>query len=191
MSGGYLRRGRVLYLRNNCVHGEGRLLDPDGSTRREIATKPNEINTDQNTFLSDMEQSFRNEFGDSTPPQLLVYTHYLPCTLDSHHCAELLRDYVTKTSRNVTVGYTEVFVKSDQERALQTLKDSGIEVWLIPWQQEADLRQLSMYFSHFNFCQREDAPIDAWARYQLHNRQQNIRYDPLVNWEMDPWRQPF
>ncbi|KAH3829931.1 hypothetical protein DPMN_103162 [Dreissena polymorpha] len=131
-----------------------------------------------------MEQSFRHTFGDSTPPKLLFYTHYSPCTLDSHHCAELLREYVRKTSRNVTVGYAEVFVRSDREHALQTLKDSGIEVRHIPWQQVADLR-------HLHFCQRLDAPIGAWAGYPLEYRQQNLCYDSRLHRDMHQWRQTF
>ncbi|KAH3741869.1 hypothetical protein DPMN_048599 [Dreissena polymorpha] len=109
---------------------------------------------DQNTFLSDEELYFQQDVGNSTTPHLFIFCHYLPCTLNSHNCADLPNELVKKTGRKVSIGYTEVFRTSDRDRALQTLNDTGIEVRYIPWQQDADLRQLSTHFKNISIFQR-------------------------------------
>ncbi|KAH3829933.1 hypothetical protein DPMN_103164 [Dreissena polymorpha] len=133
---GYFMKGRSIYLRNNCNHGEARLLDPDGEIRKKNNTSNTQtVNDDCNTFLQDMELSFREQFGDSTRPYLLIYSHYVPCTIPSHFCAGLLKQFVRKTGYNVLVGYTDVFFKSNCEKALKTLRESGIQVRHIPREQ--------------------------------------------------------
>ncbi|KAH3737693.1 hypothetical protein DPMN_044286 [Dreissena polymorpha] len=135
ISDGYFMKGRSIYLRNNCNHGEARLLDPDGEIRREITCNPHTVVDDGNNFLHDMELSFREQFGDSTRPYLLIYSHYVPCTIPLHFCAGLLKQFVKKTGYNVLVGYTDVFFQSNREHALSTLRKSGIQVRHIPREQ--------------------------------------------------------
>ncbi|KAH3741868.1 hypothetical protein DPMN_048598 [Dreissena polymorpha] len=135
LSDGYYMKGRSIYLRNNGNHGEARLLDPDGELRREITSKPHKIVNECNTFLLDMELSFRKQFGDSMTPYLLIYSHYVPCTIPEHFCAELLKQFVRKTGYNVLVRNTDIFCKSNCDNALKTLRESGIRVRHIPMEQ--------------------------------------------------------
>ncbi|KAH3697895.1 hypothetical protein DPMN_085407 [Dreissena polymorpha] len=73
LSDGYFMNERSIYLRNNDNHGEARLLDQDGELRREITSEPHKIVNECNTFLQDMELSFRKQFGDSMTPYLLLW----------------------------------------------------------------------------------------------------------------------
>ncbi|KAH3735260.1 hypothetical protein DPMN_041724 [Dreissena polymorpha] len=133
--GYFMKLPKSIYLRNNCNHGEARLLDPDGEMRRKITSNTQAVVDECNTFLQDMELSFREQFGDSTRPYLLMYSHYVPCTIAKHFCAGLLKQFVRKTGHNVLVGYTDVYCKSNCEKALKTLRESGIKVRHIPREQ--------------------------------------------------------
>ena len=131
---GYLLHGRVAILMNELhkhhnKHGEARLLDPFGSIRTylDIDTPYDEFEEPVD-YMDELESAFKEEFGTEAKSYLLIFSHYIPCTLDGHQCSEVIGEYANQTSHKVYVGYEDVYKKTDKDDAVHAMKSNGVGI---------------------------------------------------------------
>ena len=58
----------------------------------------------------------------------VIYSHYIPCTLEKHMCASILKKYAIQTGCRMAVGYEQVFKETDEETAIGLLSVRNIDV---------------------------------------------------------------
>ncbi|VDI62595.1 Hypothetical predicted protein [Mytilus galloprovincialis] len=117
----------ILNHPNPCIHGEARLLDPDGKTRRQIFDRPyqEQIGKESsNNFLAVMKEQFFKQFGENEKYVLVMFSHYIPCTLPGHMCAELLSEYATRYDEQILIGYTNVYKETNQNLSFRLMNKS-------------------------------------------------------------------
>ncbi|KAH3869761.1 hypothetical protein DPMN_032931 [Dreissena polymorpha] len=61
-----------------------------------------------------MSNEFFSEFGCNERAYLMMFSHYVPCTLASHQCASLIGQYAAQSEHRVVVGYKDIF-EDDKE----------------------------------------------------------------------------
>ncbi|CAC5420346.1 unnamed protein product [Mytilus coruscus] len=121
---------RLVFILNNhnpSIHGEARLLDPDGTTRRQIFDRPyqNKIGKESShNFLAVMKEQFFKQFGENEKYVLIMFSHYIPCTLPGHMCAELLSEHSQSCGEQILIGYTNVYQDTDHNFALRLMNKS-------------------------------------------------------------------
>lgn len=150
---GYLAHGRAVFLinkvHNNCnKHGEARLVDPDGRIRDMLAIGHyyNEFQ-DHLNYLEKMEHNFVHEFGQETVPYLLIFSNYIPCTIDGYHCAATLGmfAYIHNYMNRIFVGYREVYRGTNEYQSIQTMTNYNIGV-VLPQQLSAALVERNRFY---------------------------------------------
>lgn len=144
----------LLNLPDPSMHGEERLLDPDGRIRRNICN----LNAESSVFLNDikfldrMKSQFFQKFRTSTTYLICIFSHYVPCMLRVHACAKLIDEYVRKTNDFVIVSSEHRYWETDSKEAWTTMKQNPnifclapkhycpskqseefIESYLLPW----------------------------------------------------------
>ncbi|CAG2252086.1 unnamed protein product [Mytilus edulis] len=116
---------RLVFILNNpntSIHGEARLLDPDGKTRRQIIG--NNLVKESNNFLVVMKKQFCKQFGENEKYVLIMFSHFIPCTLPGHMCAELLSEYATRYDEQILIGYTNVYKETNHNLSLRLMNKS-------------------------------------------------------------------
>lgn len=131
---GYLQFGRVTVLMNELQHhhnkhGEARLLDPDGGIRYELdICDPSDEYQEDFDYLDAMEETFVEDFGEDAHQYLLIFSHYIPCTIDGHKCADVIGEFARHSSYKMYVGYENVYKGTDKDEAVQAMKDAGVGI---------------------------------------------------------------
>jgi hypothetical protein len=121
----FLKYKRMVYLLNyNGIHGESRLLDCTGKRRRNIGT--NSTTTWRRDFLAEIKEEFYQQFDRDENYQLVLYTHYIPCTLPKHKCSKILADYAAGHNKLV-IGYDLVWRETCEQKARSNLKDTQLK----------------------------------------------------------------
>ncbi|KAL4237971.1 hypothetical protein ACF0H5_002681 [Mactra antiquata] len=108
-----------------CRHTEKILLDPDNRIPQSENFQAEHYTAElftESEHLSSMQEEFRKKFGDNEKSYLLIFSHYVPCTIKHHHCAELLGRYVDVTGQQVVVGYEKVFPETDFFKSIDSMK---------------------------------------------------------------------
>ncbi|KAH3869770.1 hypothetical protein DPMN_032941 [Dreissena polymorpha] len=76
-----------------------------------------------------MSNDFVKEFGYNEQAYLMMFSHYVPCTLASHQCASLIGQYAAKREHRVVVGYKDIFEDdqeaSDERKSKKVMKKKG------------------------------------------------------------------
>ena len=79
-----------------------------------------------------MSNEFVSEFGYNERAYLMMFSHYVPCTLASHQCASLIGQYAAKGEHRVVIGYIDVFEDnneaSDERKAKKVMMKKGVLV---------------------------------------------------------------
>ncbi|CAC5370023.1 unnamed protein product [Mytilus coruscus] len=120
-----------LQVANTSVHGEARLLDAESKLRQEICNQHNfEHENNPNIFLQ-MEKQFVEEFGDKEKYIICMFSHYIPCTIPRHNCAELLQKYSKKHGKQIILSYDRVFKKTNLKLARKIMKANN-NVFCVP-----------------------------------------------------------
>ncbi|CAC5391252.1 unnamed protein product [Mytilus coruscus] len=120
-----------LPVANTSVHGEARLLDSDSQLRMEICNRHNfEHENNPNIFLQ-MEKQFVEEFGDHEKYIICMFSHYMPCTIEGHKCAELIQKFSKKHGKQIILSYDRAFDKTNLKLARKIMKDSK-NVFCVP-----------------------------------------------------------
>ncbi|CAG2252087.1 unnamed protein product [Mytilus edulis] len=118
----------ILNHPNPSIHGEARLLDPDGTTRRQIFDRSyqKQIGKESsNNFLAVMKEQFFDKFGKNEKYVIIMFSHYIPCTLPGHMCSELLSEYTTRYDEQLLIGYTNVYQETNQNLSLRLMNKSN------------------------------------------------------------------
>ena len=110
----YLADDRVVVLINELedhhnTHGESRLLDNAGPF------------TEYRDYLDNMESAFREQFGPNAKSHLLIFSHYIPCTMSGHNCADVIKNYATCLSNNV-------YNQTSKRMATKTMRNGDVMV---------------------------------------------------------------
>ncbi|KAH3776933.1 hypothetical protein DPMN_178367 [Dreissena polymorpha] len=58
----------------------------------------------------------------------VIFSHYIPCTLENHECAATLKDFSIQTDWRIVVGYHQVFTETDEAAAVGLLGVGNIDV---------------------------------------------------------------
>ena len=98
------------------THGESRLLDNAGPF------------TEYRDYLDNMESALREQFGPNAKSHLLIFSHYIPCTMSGHNCADVVKSYATCLSNKVYVGYESVYNQTSKRMATKTMRDGDVMV---------------------------------------------------------------
>lgn len=126
---------RIVVLQNSkdenaCKwHGEARLLDPTGRLRREIHSELNnsskwlvKYTTDKNKFMDNLKQAYYAKFGTFESCCLLIFSHFVPCTIKLHKCCEVIRKYAEETHIDIVIAYDEVYKDTNVKMSLRCLQ---------------------------------------------------------------------
>lgn len=121
-----------------CTHGECRLFGPerkhlfkiiDKGMKRKTEGKEIEVyDTAVHGVFEKMKLSFKQAFPKSSDQLILLYSYYIPCSIDFHNCAKLLHEFVKHFGHEMIVGYEDVFELTDKNAALSSLKMQNIVV---------------------------------------------------------------
>ena len=125
----YILNKRIITLLNspwNQKHGEARLLDPDGTVLSDILQKPCIRN--EGDYLSQMKERFQLEFGDEEKPILLLFSYFIPCTLEDHQCARLINEYSKLNIETIFVAYQALFRDTDSHAAFEQMIGKKVKV---------------------------------------------------------------
>lgn len=108
---GYLLHGRTVFLKNMSQdrytkHREARLLDPDGDIRDflDLHREKDEFK-EPIYYLEEMNEEFVKQFGKEARPQLLIFSHYIPCAIGGHCCADVLGKFASDNRYKIFIGY--------------------------------------------------------------------------------------
>lgn len=129
-----MRHDRIVVLLNELhnhhnKHGEARLVDPVGEIRDELAIeRPFHEFEEPVNYLEEMEYAFESTFGEVTNSYLLIFSHYIPCTIYGHNCADVLGEFAQGTRHRMYVGYENVYQKTDKDKAVEAMKSNGIGI---------------------------------------------------------------
>lgn len=121
---------RLVFLLNHpipSIHGEARLLDPDGTLRRQICDSSYKSKIDNeptNNFLAGMKEQFIKEFGENEKFVLVMFSNFIPCTAPGHNCSEILTEYATRYNEQILIGYNNVYPDTDQNLSLRLMTKS-------------------------------------------------------------------
>ena len=124
----YLHNKRIITLLNapwHQKHGEARLLDPDDTILSEVLQRP--LNRKEDNYLAKMRDSFNLQFGHEEKPVLLMFSYFIPCTLEQHHCARLINEYAKRNDETIIVGYQTVFRETNRVTAFEQI-DNNVTV---------------------------------------------------------------
>lgn len=119
------------------THGECRLFDPDRKHLSEIIDEGMNRKTEVNNNVYDtaahgvfekMKLSFRTAFPELGDPLILLYSYYIPCSIDLHNCAKLLREFVRHSGHEMIVVYEDIYELTDANAALSSLEIQNIVV---------------------------------------------------------------
>lgn len=121
----FLKYKRMVYLLNyKGMHGESRLLDSTGKRRRKIYI--NSTTTWHRDFLAEIKEEFFKEFGRDENYQLVLYTHYIPCTLQNHNCSKIVADYASEQNK-VVIGYDRIWKGTSGKEAKNNLQNTYLK----------------------------------------------------------------
>lgn len=125
-------------------HGECRLFDPGRKILFKLIDSEYEARGAENGFkkrksyksnpsdqklFHNMNDSFERTFNSRQKAVLLLYSHYIPCTVPFHECAKLLREFVKDSGRDTVVGYEEDYKFTDQTESHKWLSEANITVF--------------------------------------------------------------
>lgn len=128
----YLIFKRMVVLLNlPHVHGEARLLDSDSKIRQNMFPKQNYVQKDSINFWKKMEEHFVNDFGCKEEGVLCIFTHYIPCTIHDHQCAELLRMFTAEHRQKIIISFDQVFCDTNRQVALNIMRTSK-DIYVVP-----------------------------------------------------------
>ena len=119
-SGRFLLHKRIVTLLNSPwhnKHGEARLLDPNNIILNEVLQR--ELIRKEDDYLAKMRDNFNLQFGHDDIPILLMFSYFIPCTLENHHCARLINEYAKRNNETIIVGYQTVFRETNRKTALE------------------------------------------------------------------------
>ncbi|KAH3893092.1 hypothetical protein DPMN_017235 [Dreissena polymorpha] len=98
-----------------------------------------------------MSKEFVSEFGKKEQAYLMMFSHYVPCTLASYQCASLVGQYAAQCKHKVVVGYKDVFKDdyeaSDEGAAIDIMEQHGVLV-IYPATLAGIARQLGYRFNN-------------------------------------------
>ncbi|CAC5420345.1 unnamed protein product [Mytilus coruscus] len=120
-----------LPVANTSVHGEARLLDFDSQLRQEICNPCNFEHENNANIFQQMEKQFFEEFGDEEKYIICMFSHYIPCTISGHQCAELIQKFSTKHGKQIILSYDRAFDKTNQKIARNIMNDNK-NVFCVP-----------------------------------------------------------
>ena len=122
----YILKNRICVLLNSPwreVHGEARLLDPNGEFLTELLEKP--MNREEYNYLDSMRESFYNIYEDHVEYVIMLFSFNIPCTVPEYMCSKLIGRFVEKKGETVIVAYDKTFYSTNKELALSNMRDSG------------------------------------------------------------------
>ena len=125
----YLHNKRIITLLNSPwhqKHGEARLLDPDDTILSEVLQQP--LHRNEDNYLANMRDSFNVQFRNGETPILLMFSYFIPCTLEDHQCARVLNEYANRNIETIFIAYHEVFRDTDLHIALEQMMDKKVKV---------------------------------------------------------------
>ena len=125
----YLLNKRIITLLNSPrlqKHGEARLLDPHSTILREVLQQ--QSNRKEDNYLAKMKESFHLHFGYGKMPILLLFSYFIPCTLEDHQCAKVLNEYAKRNCETIFVAYETVFRDTDPKMAVEQMVDKNVRV---------------------------------------------------------------
>ena len=128
-SGRYILHERIITLLNapwHHKHGEARLLDSDGKILNEVLQES--VDRNEDNYLAKMRESFNLQFGNDKTPILLIFSYFIPCTLEEHQCARVIDEYAKRNSETIFVAYQTVFRETDSHTALEQMVDKKVKV---------------------------------------------------------------
>ena len=126
LSGRYILKNRICVLLNSPwreVHGEARLLDPNGEFLTELLEKP--MNREEYNYLDSMRESFYKIYEDHVEYVIMLFSFNIPCTVPEYMCSKLIGRFVEKNGETVIVAYDKTFYSTNKELALSNMRDSG------------------------------------------------------------------
>lgn len=124
-------------------HGECRLFDPDrkhlfemidkevfSRTGKKKKTKRNIQTYDKggHGVFENMKNNYIKLFHTLSDAIILLYSFYIPCSIDYHNCASLLKDFVRESDLRLVVGYGYIHEQTDKDKSLNSLNVDGITV---------------------------------------------------------------
>lgn len=123
-------------------HGECRIFDPHKKhlfkiIDDEVLLKTGRYPTRQKfkTFdkagfgvFENMENKYVQAFGELTNAVILVYSFYIPCSIDFHDCAKVLRKFVHESGHNMVVGFDHLYRLTDEKISFKWLNTENIIV---------------------------------------------------------------
>ena len=123
-------------------HGECRIFDPnrkllfkiiDGESLSECERRKGKrgIHTSDKGgcgVLENMENAYRKIYHNFNNAVVLLFSFYIPCSIDSHECARLLKDFVEATDHELVVGYELIHHYTDQSLSLKWMNVKNITV---------------------------------------------------------------
>ena len=126
-------KNRVVLLLNkpnpSYIHGEARLLDPRGEILRRIGALNNDIDRNEIDYLELM----RREQQPNQQYILAMFSFFMPCTLHSHQCAELIGEFANTQSffSKIIVSYHAKYTHdttNDPNLAHRHMRENGVRI---------------------------------------------------------------
>lgn len=78
--------------------------------------------------FENMENKYVQTFGELTSAVILVYSFYIPCSIDFHDCAKVLREFVHESGHKMVVGFDHLYKSTDEQISLEWLNTENIIV---------------------------------------------------------------
>ncbi|XP_045184869.2 uncharacterized protein LOC123542900 [Mercenaria mercenaria] len=137
----YFSKRLVVILNKHHWHGEARLLDPTGRLWETVTTEKDKKDDREpfegRYFVGKMRENFPAEVWGT--PKLVLFSHYIPCTIPRHQCARLIEEYVNTTGTEIILSYERSHGDTDEERAYAILSRNKEYITIIlPWKQDQE-----------------------------------------------------
>ncbi|XP_045214603.2 uncharacterized protein LOC123564822 [Mercenaria mercenaria] len=123
-------------------HGECRIFDPyrhclfkiideeiSSNTEKKKRKKIAIIDKGGRGVLENMENTYIKTFNNLDDAVLLLFSFYIPCSIDFHDCARLLHDYVKASDHEMAIGYEHVHNLTDKSVSLKWLNMRNVTLF--------------------------------------------------------------
>jgi len=149
------------------THGETRLFDHDRTILSTIIDENRSPFYDGLSMTSDragcvllkLSEQYHKQFGAMDTSLFLVFSHYIPCSLDFHECSRVLHDYVETSKKTVCVSYEDIFRKTDVVKAESYLDHDN----LIVFPKKSFRKQLARDISVFEDFDLSETYLDLYT----------------------------
>ncbi|XP_060577671.1 uncharacterized protein LOC132734834 isoform X1 [Ruditapes philippinarum] len=127
-------------------HGECRVFDPyrkflfkiiDEETSQKKRNKRKEPYTRKGIHtldkgglgvLENMENAYMKIYNNINDAVILLFSFYIPCSIDFHDCARVLQEFVKASGHKLVIGFEHIHHLTDRKRSLKWLEIENITV---------------------------------------------------------------